>query len=69
MRGLAGVVNLMDPAVIVLGGGVVGIAGLAEGLEPRIRPHIFADDWACSIARPKFGDSSGVRGAAWPWDR
>ena len=68
-RGLAGVVNLLDPAVIVLGGGVGGIAGLAEGLEPRIRPHVFADDWACRIARPKFGDSSGVRGAAWLWDR
>jgi len=68
-RGLAGVVNLLDPAVIVLGGGVGGLAGLAEGLEARIRPWVFADDWRCDIVRPKFGDSSGVRGAAWLWDR
>jgi fructokinase len=68
-RGLAGVVNLLDPAVIVLGGGVGGLSGLAEGLEARIRPRVFADDWRCDIVRPKFGDSSGVRGAAWLWDR
>lgn len=68
-RGLAEVVNLLDPAVIVLGGGVGGLSGLAEGLEARIRPRVFADDWRCDIVRPKFGDSSGVRGAAWLWDR
>ena len=68
-RGLAWVVNLLDPAVIVLGGGVGAIAGLAEGLEERIRPHVFADDWRCRVVRPRFGDSSGVRGAAWLWDR
>lgn len=68
-RGLAWVVNLLDPGMIVLGGGVGGIPGLAEGLEARIRPHVFADDWRCKIVRPRFGDSSGVRGAAWLWDR
>jgi len=68
-RGLAWVVNLLDPGMIVLGGGVGGIPGLAEGLEARIRPHVFADDWRCGIVRPRFGDSSGVRGAAWLWDR
>lgn len=68
-RGLAGVVNLLDPAVIVLGGGVGGLPGLAEELEARIRPWVFADDWRCDIVRPRFGDSSGVRGAAWLWDR
>ncbi|AWM77197.1 ROK family protein [Phenylobacterium parvum] len=68
-RGLAGVVNLLDPAVIVLGGGVGGLSGLAEGLAARIRPWVFADDWRCDIVRPEFGDSSGVRGAAWLWDR
>ena len=67
--GLAWVVNLLDPGMIVLGGGVGGIPGLAEGLEARIRPHVFADDWRCGIVRPRFGDSSGVRGAAWLWDR
>jgi fructokinase len=68
-RGLAGVVNLLDPGVIVLGGGVGGIPGLAEGLAERIRPHVFSDDWRCEGVRPRFGDSSGVRGAAWLWDR
>lgn len=68
-RGLAGVVNLLDPAVIVLGGGVGGLSGLAEGLAARILPWVFADDWRCDIVRPEFGDSSGVRGAAWLWDR
>jgi fructokinase len=68
-RGLGWVVNLLDPEVIILGGGVGGIPGLAEGLEARIRPHVFADDWRCAVVRPRFGDSSGVRGAAWLWDR
>lgn len=68
-RGLAVAVNLLDPAVIVLGGGVGGMGGLAEGLEARIRPHVFSDDWGCDIRRPRFGDSSGVRGAAWLWDQ
>lgn len=68
-RGLAAVVNLLDPEVIVLGGGVGGIPGLAESLPDRIRPHVFSDDWRCDLVRPRFGDSSGVRGAAWLWDR
>ncbi|MCA3738761.1 MAG: ROK family protein [Phenylobacterium sp.] len=68
-RGLAAVVNLLDPAVLVLGGGVGQIPGLAEGLADRIRPHVFSDDWRCEVVRPRFGDSSGVRGAAWLWDR
>lgn len=67
-KGLAAVVNLLDPEVIVLGGGVGGVPGLAEGLEERIRPHVFADDWRCRVVRPRFGDSSGVRGAAWLWE-
>lgn len=68
-RGLAEVVNLVDPEVIVLGGGVGGLSGLAEGLAARIRPRVFADDWRCEVVRPRFGDSSGVRGAAWLWDQ
>lgn len=66
-RGLASIVNLIDPAAIVLGGGVGGVTGLAEGLADRIRPHVFSDDWRCEILRPRYGDSSGVRGAAWLW--
>jgi hypothetical protein len=68
-RGLASVVNLLDPGAIVLGGGLGGMPGLAEGLADRIRPHVFSDDWRCEILRPRFGDSSGVRGAAWLWDQ
>jgi fructokinase len=54
--------------VIVLGGGASLVSGLVERLAPAILPHIFADSWNTPIRVAKFGDSSGVLGAAWLCD-
>jgi fructokinase len=64
-RGLAHVVNMLDPDVIVLGGGLSRLTHLYERLPSLARPHIFADDPVIDIRPPKWGDASGVRGAAW----
>ncbi len=67
-RSLATVVNLIDPDVIVLGGGVSNIAALYEPLPGRLADHVFSKEpVATRIVRARFGDSSGVRGAAWLW--
>ena len=66
-RGLAHVVNIFDPEVIVLGGGLSQLDHLYEQLPNLIRPHIFADDPVVDIRRPHWGDASGVRGAARLW--
>ena len=67
-RALGGVINVLDPDVIVLGGGASLVSGLVERLAPAILPHVFADSWSTPIRVAKFGDSSGVRGAAWLCD-
>lgn len=64
-RGLAHVVNIFDPDVIVLGGGLSKLAHLYAELPNLMTPHIFADKAAITIRPPKWGDASGVRGAAW----
>jgi len=66
-RALAGVINIIDPDVIVLGGGLSNIDYLYEALPPLLRPHVFSDGFSTPIARAKHGDSSGVRGAALLW--
>lgn len=66
-RALAAVINLLDPEVIVLGGGLSNLQRLYQHLPERIRPHIFGDGLATRIVPPRFGDASGVRGAAWLW--
>lgn len=66
-RALATVVNLLDPDVIVLGGGLSNLQRLYQNLPRLIREHIFGDGLATRIVPPRFGDSSGVRGAAWLW--
>lgn len=64
-RGLAHVVNIIDPDVIVLGGGLSNLTHLYEVLPLLMRPYIFAVDPVIDIRPPKWGDASGVRGAAW----
>jgi fructokinase len=64
-RALAGVVNILDPDVIVLGGGMSNLPGLAERTQASIAPHVFTDIPSLSVQRHMHGDSSGVRGAAW----
>jgi len=66
-RSLATVVNILDPDVIVLGGGVSNVARLYENVPRLWQRHIFSDQVATRLARNVHGDSSGVRGAAWLW--
>jgi fructokinase len=66
-RGLAAIINVLDPDVIVLGGGVSNIAGLAEEVQAALPPWVFSDTVATRVVRHQHGDSSGVRGAAWLW--
>jgi fructokinase len=67
-RALAGVINVLDPDVIVLGGGLSNIERLYAGV-PRLWPrHVFSDHVATRLVRHVHGDSSGVRGAAWLWN-
>jgi fructokinase len=64
-RGLASIINVVDPDVIVLGGGLSNIAQLYERVPQLWVPYVFSDRIATKLVRAKFGDSSGVRGAAW----
>ena len=66
-RGLAHVINIFDPAVIVLGGGLSKMAHRYAALPALVRPHVFAADPLVNIRPPRWGDASGVRGAAWLW--
>jgi fructokinase len=66
-RALSHVVNLIDPDVIVLGGGMSNVARLTTDLPGAIRPHVFSDEFTTPVVRAMHGDSSGVRGAAWLW--
>jgi predicted NBD/HSP70 family sugar kinase len=67
-RALAGVVNVLDPDVIVLGGGVSNVERLYAEVPRRWVPYVFSDRIATRLVRNAHGDSSGVRGAAWLWD-
>ncbi len=66
-RALATVINLLDPDVIVLGGGVSNIASIYRMVPPRLAAHLFSDRVDTRIVPARHGDSSGVRGAAWLW--
>jgi fructokinase len=66
-RALAVVINVLDPDVIVLGGGLSRIDRLYENVPRLWTPHVFSDVIRTRLVRPVHGDSSGVRGAAWLW--
>ena len=66
-RALASIINVLDPDVIVLGGGLSKIARLYESIPRLWRVHVFSDDVRTRLVPPVHGDSSGVRGAAWLW--
>lgn len=66
-RALASVINLIDPHVIVLGGGMANVDELYPRLPTLIRRHVFSDVWDAKLVRARWGDSSGVRGAARLW--
>ena len=66
-RALASLINVLDPDVIVLGGGMSNIPGLAEDTFALLPRYVFSDTIATRVVRHRHGDSSGVRGAAWLW--
>ena len=66
-RALASVINLLDPDVIVLGGGMSNAARLYTAVPRLWSRYVFSDHVATRLSRPAHGDSSGVRGAAWLW--
>ncbi|HVP07919.1 MAG TPA: ROK family protein [Burkholderiales bacterium] len=68
-RALAGVINILDPDVIVLGGGISNLSRLYANVPRRWRPYVFSDQVATRLLPPAHGDASGVRGAAWLWGR
>jgi fructokinase len=67
-RALASVINLLDPEVIVLGGGMSKVAALYTEVPRLWTRYVFSDHVATRLAPPVHGDSSGVRGAAWLWE-
>jgi fructokinase len=66
-RGLATVIDVLDPDVVVLGGGMSNAPGLAEAVTARLPLHVFSDTVSTRVVPNLHGDSSGVRGAAWLW--
>jgi fructokinase len=68
-RGLAHVINILDPDVIVLGGGLSRIARLYDNVPRLWGEFVFSDGVDTPLRPPLHGDSSGVRGAAWLWPR
>lgn len=64
-RALATVINVLDPDVVVLGGGLSNLPDLADRAQAAIKPHVFTDEVRTRVLQNKHGDSSGVRGAAW----
>ena len=68
-RSLASVINVLDPDIIVLGGGLSNIDAIYAGLPELILKSAFTDVLHTKIGRAAHGDSSGVRGAAWLWPK
>ena len=66
-RGLAQVINLLDPDVIVLGGGASQISRLYQNVPARLKEYVFGREADTPILLARHGDASGVRGAAWLW--
>jgi len=67
-RALASIINLLDPHVVVLGGGLSNIDRLYDRVPQLWAPHVFSDTVTTRLRRAVHGDSSGVRGAAWLWE-
>ena len=66
-RALAHLINLLDPDVIVLGGGASQIPRIYQNVPPRLKDYVFGREADTPIFAAKHGDASGVRGAAWLW--
>jgi len=68
-RALAGIINILDPHVIVLGGGLSMLPALCETVPSLWDSYVFSDRIDTKLVMAKFGDASGVRGAAWLWPK
>ena len=66
-KSLAHVVNILDPDVIVLGGGMSNVDRLYQTVPQLIKQFVFGGECETPVRKAKHGDSSGVRGAAWLW--
>ncbi len=66
-RALASVINILDPEVVVLGGGLSKMERLYRNVPRLWGAHVFSDEARTGLVAPLHGDSSGVRGAAWLW--
>lgn len=66
-RALASVINMLDPQVIVLGGGLSNMPQLYQQVPPLLVRNVFSDQVNTRLLQARHGDSSGVRGAAWLW--
>ena len=66
-RALGVIADVLDPDVIVLGGGMSNLEALYDRLPTAIAPHVFSDVFDTPVRKALHGDSSGVRGAAWLW--
>lgn len=67
-RAIAHIINILDPNVIVLGGGMSNIKRLYDSVPGLWGKYVFSDRVDTKLLPPVYGDSSGVRGAAWLWD-
>ena len=68
-RALAQVINILDPDMIVLGGGLSNLDRLYDRVPCLWQAHVFSDAVATRLVKARHGDSSGVRGAAWLWPK
>ncbi len=66
-RALASVINMLDPDVVVLGGGMSNFEALYQDVPELWGAYVFSDRVDTRLERNHFGDASGVRGAAWLW--
>jgi len=66
-RGLAQVINILDPDVIVVGGGVSRVQHLYETVPKKLAAYVFGGEASTPVVQAMYGDASGVRGAAWLW--
>jgi fructokinase len=66
-RGLAQVINILDPDAIVIGGGVSKVEHIYRELPKKLPAYVFGGEASTPVLQAKYGDSSGVRGAAWLW--
>jgi fructokinase len=66
-RSLAQIINILDPDIIVLGGGVSQVPRLYKDVPQRLKEYVFGQEADTPVVVAKHGDASGVRGAAWLW--